>query len=237
MEKYGFVYIWLDKKHKRYYIGSHWGKENDGYVCSSRWMRKSYKRRPQDFKRRILSRIYSNRKDILENEHRWLSKIKDSYLGNRYYNLTKHLNGHWTTDLENIKTIGQKISSALKGKPSSNLGKIMSEEQKQRISSSLKGRPINYIRTEETRKKISKNSKRLQQDKKVGMHGKFHSKETKKKMAENNAMNKQENIDKIIAAKNGIKWLKLDSDKKMAVPGTEKWNSLLDMGYKPIGAV
>ena len=23
-EKYGFVYIWHDRKHKRYYIGSHW---------------------------------------------------------------------------------------------------------------------------------------------------------------------------------------------------------------------
>ena len=35
MEKYGFVYIWFDRKHKRYYIGCHWGHEDDGYVCSS----------------------------------------------------------------------------------------------------------------------------------------------------------------------------------------------------------
>jgi len=32
MEKYGFVYLWYDKKHKRYYIGCRWGKENDGYI-------------------------------------------------------------------------------------------------------------------------------------------------------------------------------------------------------------
>lgn len=28
-EKYGFVYIWFDKKHKRFYIGCRWGTEND----------------------------------------------------------------------------------------------------------------------------------------------------------------------------------------------------------------
>ena len=40
MEKYGFVYIWYDRKHKRYYIGCRWGTENDGYICSSSWMKK-----------------------------------------------------------------------------------------------------------------------------------------------------------------------------------------------------
>lgn len=27
MEKYGFVYIWYDRKRKMYYIGSHYGTE------------------------------------------------------------------------------------------------------------------------------------------------------------------------------------------------------------------
>ena len=59
MEKYGFVYIWYDRKHRRYYIGSHWGTENDNYICSSHWMIKSYKRRPEDFRRKII-KIISN---------------------------------------------------------------------------------------------------------------------------------------------------------------------------------
>ena len=54
MEKYGFVYIWFDKKHRRYYVGCHWGNEYDGYVCSSSWMNQAYRIRPQDFKRRII---------------------------------------------------------------------------------------------------------------------------------------------------------------------------------------
>lgn len=35
----GFVYIWYDRKRKLYYIGSHKGNINDGYICSSNRMR------------------------------------------------------------------------------------------------------------------------------------------------------------------------------------------------------
>lgn len=108
--KRGFVYIWFDKKHKRYYIGSHWGREDDGYICSSRWMRNAYKRRPWDFKRRILSRVVSTRGDLLSEEHRWLQKISKEDLGNKYYNLTNHLNGHWSSDEQKTKTLKQKLS-------------------------------------------------------------------------------------------------------------------------------
>jgi hypothetical protein len=64
--KYGFVYLWFDKKHKRYYVGCRWGDEADGYICSSPWMLQGYSHRPQDFKRRVLSKIYTNRRDLLE---------------------------------------------------------------------------------------------------------------------------------------------------------------------------
>src|SRR6185437_3843003 len=84
MEKYGFVYIWRDSKRKMFYIGSHWGTEDDGYVCSSNRMRNVYKRRPQDFKRRIITRVYTNRKELLEIEEKWLQKIK---VKSRYYNI------------------------------------------------------------------------------------------------------------------------------------------------------
>lgn len=94
--KYGFVYIWYDRKHKRFYLGCHWGTDDDGYVCSSRWMRKAYKRRPNDFKRRIIARIDSNRKDLLIEEHRWLEMIREEELGNKYYNIRKYHFGHWS---------------------------------------------------------------------------------------------------------------------------------------------
>jgi hypothetical protein len=110
MEKYGFVYIWYDKKHKRYYVGSHWGHENDGYVCSSTWMMKAYKIRPDDFKRKIIKKIYTSRKELMEEELRYLSMIKDHELKTRYYNLNIKSTGHWTTYPEKVKTISEKIS-------------------------------------------------------------------------------------------------------------------------------
>ena len=113
-EKYGFVYIWRDKKHNRYYIGSHWGTIDDGYVCSSDWMKKAYKRRPQDFKRRILEHVEASRGDLLATEYKWLSMIKESELGKRYYNLNNYLNGHWTTDSEKRLTVSEKLSRAQK---------------------------------------------------------------------------------------------------------------------------
>ena len=78
--EYGIVYLWYDRKHKRYYVGSHWGTENDGYVCSSTWMKKAYKRRPEDFKKKIIKRVYTTRKELLDEEYKWLSLIKEEEL-------------------------------------------------------------------------------------------------------------------------------------------------------------
>ena len=110
MEKYGFVYIWYDRKHKRYYVGSHWGYENDGYVCSSSWMKQAYKHRPEDFKRRIIKKVYTNRKELMEEEFRYLSMIKNNEIKIRYYNLNIKSTGHWSSYPNNIKTISEKIS-------------------------------------------------------------------------------------------------------------------------------
>ena len=142
MEKFGFVYIWFDRKHKRYYVGSHWGHPDDGYICSSRWMRKSFKRRPDDFKRRIISKVFTNRKDLLVEEERWLRMMKpeEMVVGNstedardsvRYYNLRRDTWEYWHTNPEGRKTIGEKISAAKKGKKTGprdpSIGKKISE--------------------------------------------------------------------------------------------------------------
>ena len=113
-EKYGFVYIWHDKKHNRYYIGCRWGSEDDGYVCSSPWMKQGFKHRPNDFKRRILKRVYTNRQELLEEEYKWLSMIRKDELGKKYYNLHNHHFNHWTTDDEKRLTISEKLSCAQK---------------------------------------------------------------------------------------------------------------------------
>jgi hypothetical protein len=109
MEKYGFIYIWFDCKNKRYYIGSHWGTEHDSYKCSSTWARNSMDRRPNDFKRRILKRIYTSRKDLYEEETRWLQMIKPEEVKVRYYNLRRDAN-HWSASEYDRLAINEKIS-------------------------------------------------------------------------------------------------------------------------------
>lgn len=135
----GFIYIWYDRKHKRYYIGSHWGTIDDGYICSSRWMRKAHKRRPQDFKRRILKFVSTSRKQLLEEETRYLSMIKDDEVRIRYYNLRRSAIGHWTADDNKSKTIGEKISNTMKTSEYRDKRHKHSDETKQKMSEARKG--------------------------------------------------------------------------------------------------
>ncbi len=115
-EKYGFVYIWRDRKHKRYYIGCHWGNINDKYICSSDWMKKAYKRRPNDFKRRILSYTL-DRATMLEEEVRWLNMIDDCELGKKYYNLHNSKRYPvWMLDDYKRQTVSEKIANTLREK-------------------------------------------------------------------------------------------------------------------------
>jgi hypothetical protein len=168
MEKYGFVYIWYDRKHKRFYIGSHWGYLDDGYICSSPWMKRAFKTRPQDFKRRILKTVHTGRNDLLKEEHRWLQMIRPEELKHRYYNLNNKAWNLWFITPEGIKTVGQKISKSLTGYKHDEAtrqrfsdaqrkawtegkrSRVMTDEQKKRISATLKGRPL----SEETRAKM-----------------------------------------------------------------------------------
>jgi hypothetical protein len=203
-EKYGFIYLWYDRKHKRFYIGCRWGNENDGYVCSSSWMKQAFKHRPNDFKRRILTTNIQTRKETLLIESNWLQMIKPEELGKKYYNLTNHKYGHWTTDdtkrqsvnekmvanhwsknPEKAKIIKEKLSIAGKGRPNPSARRPRTEEEKRNISNKLKGKPLGYTRTVETRQKISENSKRLQREDKIGTKGMKYSAESKKKLEMN----------------------------------------------------
>lgn len=185
MEKYGFVYIWYDRKHKRYYVGSHWGTENDKYICSSTWMMQAYKIRPQDFKRRIIAHIYTSRKDLLEEEYRWLSMISEEDIkSKKYYNRTKHKNGHWTAeDYEKDikKRISQKTKEAMR-RPEVREKYLESMKTRDNRSSdplviekrreSMLGKNVGKIHTAETREKN-----------RLGHLGKVHSDEAKSKIA------------------------------------------------------
>lgn len=165
----GFIYIWFDRKHKRYYIGSHWGKEDDGYICSSSWMKQAYKKRPEDFKRRIIVRNIESKNLLIKEEHRWLSMIKQEELkGKRYYNIVNSAKNPWWTDEYRKLSIGEKISRAKKGKKKSKehiekmanrvRGSKHTDETKQKMSNSHLGHTGYWTGkkiSEEHKKKIS----------------------------------------------------------------------------------
>ena len=154
MEKYGFVYIWRDRKRNMYYIGCHWGTEHDGYVCSSNRMRDAYRRRPEDFRRRILKKNIP-RESLLEEEFKWLYLIPDDQLGKKYYNLYKKHFGHWANNPDSKLSVGEKLSKLKLGRP----GNKHTEESKQKIRNArAKQNPpsLGHKHSEETKQKMKK---------------------------------------------------------------------------------
>ena len=131
----GFVYIWFDRKHRRYYVGCHWGSIDDGYICSSSWMKRAYKHRYKDFKRRILKIITTTRKDLFDEEQRYLHMIKDEELGKRYYNIRKKGDYHWANSEEKVLLVREKIS---KTKTGVKTGPISEEKREKLRQAALK---------------------------------------------------------------------------------------------------
>jgi len=167
-EKCGFVYLWYDKKHKRFYIGCHWGRTDDGYICSSNWMRDAYNRRPLDFKRRILKNNILKRSDIYIEEQKYLDMIKPEEIKKRYYNLCLSSKDLWHQYPDKVPSIGQKISAKKLGKSTgpctperalnisnAKKGINFSEEHKQKLSETRKGKP----RSEESKRKTTETLK------------------------------------------------------------------------------
>ena len=115
-EKFGFVYLWWNKNLNRYYIGSHWGTENDGYLCSSAAMREAHRRHPEYFKRRIIKRIYTNREDLLKEEQKWIDLIPRESFGIKYYNINAKIfpNIWWANEIAR-KNISQKLKGNRNG--------------------------------------------------------------------------------------------------------------------------
>lgn len=186
---HGFVYIWFDKKHKRFYIGSHWGTEDDGYICSSSWMKQAYKRRPNDFKRKILITNIQNRVETFKTENYWLKFIKIEELGKKYYNLKNHDFNHWSANKDLSKKISNSVSkymqSLSKEERSKKYGRHRkkTEEEKRKISESHKKIIANGYRPKCGIKGRSQTEYQKMRAREANL-GKKHTEESKQKMRE-----------------------------------------------------
>lgn len=137
-----------------YYVGCHWGHEYDGYICSSNRMREAYRRRPNDFKRRLIQRNIP-RDILLAEEYKWLCLIPDSELGRKYYNHQKKHFGHWANNPKTLISVGQRMSEINKGRKHNlseeerrERGKLISESKaRKKAQKEAMGLPI-YNKTE-----------------------------------------------------------------------------------------
>ena len=146
MEKYGFVYQWTDYKRKMYYIGCHWGREDDGYICSSKSLRMAMlkSKRKGDFDERFKREILKTgieKESLLIEEYKFLKEIPKEELGIKYYNLKNYL---FPNNIGNHVNKGipksEQHKEKLKGINNHFFGKQHSEESKQKISNKLKGK-------------------------------------------------------------------------------------------------
>lgn len=155
-------------------------------------MKDSYRRRPQDFKRRIIQKNID--KDyLLEHEYKWLQLIPDEEIGKKYYNLSKRHFGHWASNPD------QKIIDKSSGKSryenvrekikKARAKQVITEETRQKLIKKLIGRPV----SEETRQKIreknlgkimSEESRRKMSESHTGKKRAPHTENTKLKMKE-----------------------------------------------------
>ena len=86
-----FVYIWYDGK--KFYLGVHKGTPDDGYICSSKVVLEEYKKRPENFRRRILA--YGTMKEMVDLEKRLLQNVKEKGKWDKYYNISIAFPNQW----------------------------------------------------------------------------------------------------------------------------------------------
>jgi hypothetical protein len=166
----GFTYCWSDHRDVKIYVGVHLGSQDDGYVCSSKFMSKEYRERPQDFTREILFKgsyeecakfetaliagLFKQNKDTFYNRANGRKILFDDVVKSKMSQKAKGRkmpDGHL-----------EKMLAARAGKPGPRKGVTLSEEVRRKISNSKKGivtSKMGHKHTPESKKKMSDSAK------------------------------------------------------------------------------
>ena len=150
----GFVYRWTDTSNGMYYIGSHKGTPDDGYVGSGIHFKRAYEKRPSSFVREIIYKgpHYRELEEFILEE---LDAAKDD----KSYNLKNTAIGFGTD--ESNPRYGKN-----KGTDNPSYGLKKTEEQKRKLSvyaskrTGSKNSFYGKTHSEETKEKISKANNR-----------------------------------------------------------------------------
>jgi hypothetical protein len=113
MSYIGFIYKWVNKENSMFYIGSHKGNIEDGYIGSGTLFRSEYLKNKNLFQREIIEYIYKL-DDLLVREQYYLDlyDISDNKMS---YNLNPKTSGGWKFCHENIYLVDKRNSSIRSG--------------------------------------------------------------------------------------------------------------------------
>ena len=183
MHREAFVYCWTDHATNMLYIGYHTGREDDGYVCSSKYMMKEYNIRPGDFTRTIIA--HGSREDMCAFEHKILKSV-DARNSEQFYNKSNggaefYIFNHSEETKNKLSEI-RKLNP-LSGEKNGMFGKTHTPEAREKISkrpNTGKGIP----KTEEHKRKLrcpkTEEHKRKISESHIGIG---HTKETREKIS------------------------------------------------------
>ena len=139
-----FVYMWYDRARKMFYVGSHTGRLDDGYISSSRWLTGEVRYRPQDFRRRIV-KIFPTRQEAQHVEYSLIHLIKETWFGIKYYNLKQGKPkgcAAWNKGVPRTPLARERQSATKRQRaiPPWNKGVPMSEDAKENLSIVKRGK-------------------------------------------------------------------------------------------------
>jgi len=132
-----FVYCWTDNLTGKLYVGSHRGTDDDGYICSSKYMMNEYKLRPNDFTRQIIA--HGSTEDIRELEHQILVATKAAN-SDEFYNISHGGGRLYRKGVTMSEEHKQKISAANKGKLKNDSHKAALKKAKSELSNETKSK-------------------------------------------------------------------------------------------------
>jgi len=162
----GFVYKWINTRNGKWYIGSHKGSVDDGYVGSGVIFRKAYKKHKDYFVREI---IYLG-PDFREIEDLIL-KTLDAESNRNSYNVSNYAIGG-TRHFHTSKKSKERMAAAGRRQK----GKVVSQEAREKIRQKLLGTKA----SDETKKKLSE----MRKGEGNSFFGKQHTEETRRKISE-----------------------------------------------------